>query len=179
MVKLSMTEVYLVENDEEFLTEKGGFLLIIQTDERIYSKNGRERNRERMGSLYLSPHNRTIYAALTGRRSSSVTPPSPESPVTPLVLNCPSNLHRTDGAFITGDNDGYVTIWNAQSKRRVFEGMAINDHDADREASNSTIVERIVEFTHRIMDKRPRKRPRLDWDMPDPVHPPPKIKGCR
>ncbi|KAF5777147.1 putative transcription factor WD40-like family [Helianthus annuus] len=27
----------------------------------------------------------------------------------------------TDGAFITGDNDGYVTIWNAQSKKRVFE----------------------------------------------------------
>ncbi|KAD2804100.1 hypothetical protein E3N88_37477 [Mikania micrantha] len=27
----------------------------------------------------------------------------------------------TPGAFITGDNDGYVTIWNAQSKKRVFD----------------------------------------------------------
>ncbi|KAL8218759.1 hypothetical protein R6Q57_022132 [Mikania cordata] len=27
----------------------------------------------------------------------------------------------TCGAFITGDNDGYVTIWNAQSKKRVFD----------------------------------------------------------
>ncbi|KAI3733719.1 hypothetical protein L6452_13172 [Arctium lappa] len=25
------------------------------------------------------------------------------------------------GAFVTGDNDGYVTIWNAQSKKRVLE----------------------------------------------------------
>ncbi|XP_076942640.1 mitotic checkpoint protein BUB3.3-like [Bidens hawaiensis] len=27
----------------------------------------------------------------------------------------------TYGDFITGDNDGYVTIWNAQSRKRVFE----------------------------------------------------------
>ncbi|KAI7757147.1 hypothetical protein M8C21_014745 [Ambrosia artemisiifolia] len=27
----------------------------------------------------------------------------------------------TYGAFITGDNDGYVTMWNAQSKKRVFD----------------------------------------------------------
>nr|XP_043629536.1 mitotic checkpoint protein BUB3.3 [Erigeron canadensis] len=25
------------------------------------------------------------------------------------------------GVFVTGDNDGYVTIWDAQSKKRVFE----------------------------------------------------------
>ncbi|KAD5803161.1 hypothetical protein E3N88_14521 [Mikania micrantha] len=33
-----------------------------------------------------------------------------------------------------------------------------------------------MEFPHQNMDKRPRKRPRLAWDMPDPVHPaPPKV----
>ncbi|KAL8263234.1 hypothetical protein R6Q59_024583 [Mikania micrantha] len=37
-------------------------------------------------------------------------------------------------------------------------------------------TQRIMEFPHQNMDKRPRKRPRLAWDMPDPVHPaPPKV----
>ncbi|PWA44840.1 transducin/WD40 repeat-like superfamily protein [Artemisia annua] len=33
------------------------------------------------------------------------------------IVFSPSNY----GVFVTGTNDGYVTIWNAQSKRRVFE----------------------------------------------------------
>ncbi|CAK9139794.1 unnamed protein product, partial [Ilex paraguariensis] len=28
-----------------------------------------------------------------------------------------------------------------------------------------------MEFPHRNMDKRPKKRPRLTWDMPQPVPP--------
>ncbi|XP_073289338.1 serine/threonine-protein kinase AFC1 isoform X1 [Primulina huaijiensis] len=33
-------------------------------------------------------------------------------------------------------------------------------------------TQRVVDFPHRSMDKRPRKRPRLTWDMP-PILPPP------
>ncbi|PWA74971.1 transducin/WD40 repeat-like superfamily protein [Artemisia annua] len=33
------------------------------------------------------------------------------------IVFSPSNY----GVFLTGTNDGYVTIWNAQSKKRVFE----------------------------------------------------------
>ncbi|PIN15058.1 LAMMER dual specificity kinase [Handroanthus impetiginosus] len=38
-------------------------------------------------------------------------------------------------------------------------------------------TQRVVDFPHRSMDKRPRKRPRLTWDMPPVVPPaaPPKI----
>lgn len=36
-------------------------------------------------------------------------------------------------------------------------------------------TQRILEFPHKNMDKRPRKRPRLAWDMPAPVPPPPKV----
>lgn len=35
-------------------------------------------------------------------------------------------------------------------------------------------TQRITEFPHKNMDKRPRKRPRLNWDMP-PALPPPKV----
>ncbi|KAK9290351.1 hypothetical protein L1049_008519 [Liquidambar formosana] len=35
-------------------------------------------------------------------------------------------------------------------------------------------TQRITEFPHRNMDKRPRKRPRLTWDIPPPL-PPPKV----
>lgn len=35
-------------------------------------------------------------------------------------------------------------------------------------------TQRIIEFPHKNMDKRPRKRQRLTWDMPPPV-PPPKV----
>lgn len=35
-------------------------------------------------------------------------------------------------------------------------------------------TQRIMEFPHKNMDKRPRKRPRLTWDMPPPL-PPPKV----
>ncbi|GKV30061.1 hypothetical protein SLEP1_g38924 [Rubroshorea leprosula] len=35
-------------------------------------------------------------------------------------------------------------------------------------------TQRIIEFPHKNMDKRPRKRPRLTWDMPPPL-PPPKV----
>ncbi|XP_008442583.1 serine/threonine-protein kinase AFC1 isoform X1 [Cucumis melo] len=35
-------------------------------------------------------------------------------------------------------------------------------------------TQRIIEFPHKNMDKRPRKRQRLAWDMPPPV-PPPKV----
>ncbi|XP_034693848.1 serine/threonine-protein kinase AFC1 isoform X4 [Vitis riparia] len=35
-------------------------------------------------------------------------------------------------------------------------------------------TQRITEFPHKNMDKRPRKRPRLTWDMPPPL-PPPKV----
>ncbi|PON72831.1 Serine/threonine protein kinase [Parasponia andersonii] len=34
-------------------------------------------------------------------------------------------------------------------------------------------TQRIIEFPHKNMDKRPRKRPRLTWDMPPPPPPPP------
>lgn len=34
-------------------------------------------------------------------------------------------------------------------------------------------TQRIIEFPHKNMDKRPRKRPRLTWDMPPP--PPPTV----
>ncbi|XP_027348996.1 serine/threonine-protein kinase AFC1 isoform X4 [Abrus precatorius] len=34
-------------------------------------------------------------------------------------------------------------------------------------------TQRIIEFPHRNMDKRPRKKPRLTWDMPPPPPPPP------
>lgn len=34
-------------------------------------------------------------------------------------------------------------------------------------------TQKIVGFPHRSMDKRPRKRPRLTWDMPPPGPPPP------
>ncbi|KAM7254894.1 hypothetical protein ACFE04_020135 [Oxalis oulophora] len=34
-------------------------------------------------------------------------------------------------------------------------------------------TQRIIEFPHKNMDKRPRKRPRLTWDMPPPPQPPP------
>ncbi|KAL3536359.1 hypothetical protein ACH5RR_004820 [Cinchona calisaya] len=37
-------------------------------------------------------------------------------------------------------------------------------------------TQKIADFSHRIMDKRPRKRPRLTWDMPPPVPPPPPTK---
>ncbi|PQP96876.1 serine/threonine-protein kinase AFC1 [Prunus yedoensis var. nudiflora] len=33
-------------------------------------------------------------------------------------------------------------------------------------------TQRIMEFPHKNMDKRPRKRPRLAWDMPPPLPPP-------
>lgn len=33
----------------------------------------------------------------------------------------------------------------------------------------------MIEFPHKNMDKRPRKRPRLTWDMPPLVPPPPKV----
>ncbi|KAI8556547.1 hypothetical protein RHMOL_Rhmol05G0261800 [Rhododendron molle] len=33
----------------------------------------------------------------------------------------------------------------------------------------------MMEFPHKNMDKRPRKRPRLTWDMPPLVPPPPKV----
>lgn len=33
-------------------------------------------------------------------------------------------------------------------------------------------TQRIIEFPHQNMDKRPRKRPRLTWDMPPPLPPP-------
>ncbi|KAI3677103.1 hypothetical protein L1987_86723 [Smallanthus sonchifolius] len=36
-------------------------------------------------------------------------------------------------------------------------------------------TQRIMDFPHRNMDNRPRKRPRLAWDMTDPVPPPPKV----
>ncbi|ONK61891.1 uncharacterized protein A4U43_C08F34640 [Asparagus officinalis] len=32
----------------------------------------------------------------------------------------------------------------------------------------------VAEYPHAVMEKRPRKRPRLTWDMPPPI-PPPKI----
>jgi hypothetical protein len=35
-------------------------------------------------------------------------------------------------------------------------------------------TQRMIEFPHKNMDKRPRKRPRLTWDMP-PLLPPPKV----
>ncbi|KAG5550113.1 hypothetical protein RHGRI_015162 [Rhododendron griersonianum] len=35
----------------------------------------------------------------------------------------------------------------------------------------------MMEFPHKNMDKRPRKRPRLTWDMPPLVPPPPKLGG--
>lgn len=35
-------------------------------------------------------------------------------------------------------------------------------------------TQRVVDFSRRSVDKRPRKRPRLAWDMP-PVVPPPKV----
>ncbi|KDO44120.1 hypothetical protein CISIN_1g013705mg [Citrus sinensis] len=35
-------------------------------------------------------------------------------------------------------------------------------------------TQRIIEFPHKNMDKRPRKRPRLTWDVPPPL-PPPKV----
>lgn len=35
----------------------------------------------------------------------------------------------------------------------------------------------MVDFPHRSMDKRPRKRPRLAWDLPPAVPPaPPKVR---
>ncbi|KAL2344990.1 hypothetical protein Fmac_006275 [Flemingia macrophylla] len=40
-------------------------------------------------------------------------------------------------------------------------------------------TQRMMEFPHRIMDKRPRKKPRLTWDMPPPPPPfvpPPKLQ---
>lgn len=36
-------------------------------------------------------------------------------------------------------------------------------------------TQKIVEFPHRSMDKRPRKRPRLTWDMPHVPPPPSKV----
>ncbi|XP_028097734.1 serine/threonine-protein kinase AFC1-like [Camellia sinensis] len=36
-------------------------------------------------------------------------------------------------------------------------------------------TQRIIDFPHENMDKRPRKRPRLTWDMPPLVPPPPKV----
>lgn len=36
-------------------------------------------------------------------------------------------------------------------------------------------TQRIIDFPHQNMDKRPRKRPRLTWDMPPPVPPPSKV----
>lgn len=36
-------------------------------------------------------------------------------------------------------------------------------------------TQRVIEFPHNNMDRRPRKRPRLTWDMPPPL-PPPKVK---
>ncbi|KAJ0687154.1 putative dual-specificity kinase [Helianthus annuus] len=35
-------------------------------------------------------------------------------------------------------------------------------------------TQRIVEFPHHNLDKRPRKRPRSAWDVPDHVIPHPK-----
>lgn len=37
-------------------------------------------------------------------------------------------------------------------------------------------TQRIIEFPHKNMDKRPRKRPRLTWDVPPPL-PPPKVQA--
>ncbi|KAI9122014.1 hypothetical protein K1719_006703 [Acacia pycnantha] len=36
-------------------------------------------------------------------------------------------------------------------------------------------TQRIIEFPHQNMDKRPRKRPRLTWDMPPAIPPAPKV----
>ncbi|KAI4300157.1 hypothetical protein L6164_033566 [Bauhinia variegata] len=36
-------------------------------------------------------------------------------------------------------------------------------------------TQRIIEFPHKNMDKRSRKRPRLTWDMPPHLPPPPKV----
>lgn len=33
-------------------------------------------------------------------------------------------------------------------------------------------TQRIIEFPHKNLDKRPRKRPRLTWDIPPPLPPP-------
>ena len=33
-------------------------------------------------------------------------------------------------------------------------------------------TQKIVDFPYRSTDKRPRKRPRLTWDMPPPLPPP-------
>lgn len=38
-------------------------------------------------------------------------------------------------------------------------------------------TQRITEFPHKNMDKRPRKRPRLTWDMPPPLPPPKVVPG--
>jgi dual-specificity kinase len=45
----------------------------------------------------------------------------------------------------------------------------------DKASSIAMILEtqRNVEFPHRIVDKRPRKRPRLTWDAAPPLLPPP------
>lgn len=39
-------------------------------------------------------------------------------------------------------------------------------------------TQRVVDFPHRSMDKRPRKRPRLTWDIPHavPAPAPPKVE---
>lgn len=38
-------------------------------------------------------------------------------------------------------------------------------------------TQKIIEFPHRSMDKRPRKRPRLTWDVPQVPPPPSKVKS--
>lgn len=55
----------------------------------------------------------------------------------------------------------------------------------DKASSIAMILEtqRNVEFPHRIVDKRPRKRPRLTWDaaaplLPPPPPPPPTVTIC-
>lgn len=52
--------------------------------------------------------------------------------------------------------------------------MGLEKEEKIGEKPGKMETQRIIEFPHKNMDKRPRKRQRLAWDMPPPV-PPPKV----
>lgn len=52
-----------------------------------------------------------------------------------LMIRC--FLFSSRGAFVTGDNEGYVAAWDAQSRRRLFEVRSSHFWDFPHDGSHS------------------------------------------